>query len=64
MKNTRWREFETAQSMQKSQNLTIYQGYIIWSCEKAMQKKKKHVKTSLDGTIFLEAAQQILPKEP
>ena len=39
-RNTRWKQFETAQSMQKSQNWATYQASTIWCLGKGIQKKK------------------------
>ena len=38
--NTRWKQFETAQSMRESQNRVIYQAFTTWCLEKGTQKKR------------------------
>ena len=38
--STKWRQFGTARSMQESQNQVTYQGSIIWSHEKDIQRKR------------------------
>ena len=39
-RNTRWKQFGTARSMQKSQNRVTYQAFTTWCFGKGIQKKK------------------------